>query len=339
MPHRRRSVLVFAGVGFALAVGWSLTPAVSSAPDVSRAPAPDGSAGTPVRSVSFDAAPRPPSLAAVIADAARISDRLTRVERRLRARNPAGLSDRQLRHRRKALDHLREYRTRGVFPVNADFAGRRAPYFVDRNATLCALAYLIWQSGSRNLVTEIVATHNNGSVRDLASNPRLRAWLREHGLTTGEASMIQPAYGGRDCVACITPTRSTVGEGFVIASVLGSGLSVWSGLSNASDPSDDGAGFRTLGALGGLAGGATAALGATRFDTEGASLALGIADAAIGAAAAAAGVANLFSGGGRGSDRPSGEGDEGSSGLTLSLDPYAATPRGVRPGLGVSVRY
>lgn len=344
--RKRRSLLWTApGVPAVLGLGWLLL--VPGAPEDVGEPgaASADRPGAPVRSASFDEPARPPAPSTVALDAARIGARLVRVERRLRGRPPAGLSERQRRRRERALRHLREYRTRGIFPVNSDFPGRRVPYFVDRKGTLCALAYLIWRSGHRNLVAEVAATHNNGRVRELASNARLREWLRRHGLTVEEASMIQPSYEGDDCVACVTqpeqPERS-VDAGFVIASALGSGLSVWSGLSNASDLAAHGSGSAVTGIAGGLAGGAAAALGATRFDTEGASLAVGIADAAIGVAAAALGTANLLSGDEARSPLPGSREEEsasGPSGPSLSLRPYALTADGVRRGIGVSLTH
>lgn len=289
-----------------------------------------------VKSVAFTEPPTPPTLGAVAADASRLRAQLARVEHRLRARTPAGFSTDELQNRRRVLQDLRRYRNRGIFPVNTDFPDRRVPYFVDRNGTLCALAYLIWESGHRNLVAEVVATNNNGRVRELASNPRLQHWLQEHGLTVGEASMIQPAYRGDGCLACDVDKVDT---GFVIASVLGSGLSVWSGLSNRSDLMTDGARSTATGILGGLAGGATAVLGATRFDTEGASLAIGFADAAIGAAATALGTANLISGEDPDPTAPTNADENSRSDLTLSVQPYTATPDGLRPGLGVGLRF
>lgn len=342
MRYRRPILWSLLGVGLALVSGWSLATSPESRAGERNGPVAGQPADAPARSASFDSPHRRPGLATLAADAARIRGQLLRVERRLRARTPAGLSGRQLDNRNEALDHLRDYRARGFFPVNTDHPGRRVPYFVDRNGTLCALAYLIWKSGHRNLVAEVAATHNNGTVEELSSNPRLRGWLRDHGLTSGEASMIQPMYDGDRCVTgCLRPAEETVDTGFVIASAIGGGLSVWSGLSNMADLSGDGSRSVAMGIAGGLAGGATTVLGATRFDSEGVSLAIGVADAALGAASTAVGGANLFSA--REDDRtgPAREGSEGSSSpaLTVSLRPYSVTPRGVRPGVGVGLRF
>lgn len=287
----------------------------------------------PVRSASFDRPPQPPSPGTVAAEALRIRAQLRRVERRLRRDPPAGLTQRQRRNRARALDRLREYRTRGLFPVNTDYPGRRVPYFVDRRGTLCALAYLVWSSGHESLVASVAARRNNAYVGQLASSPRIREWLREHGLTTAEAAMIQPAYDSEPGLTVTDP----VDTGFVIASAVGAGLSAWTGTLSAADVGG-GADSDLAGGAGLLSGGATAVLGATRLDTEGASLAIGIVDAAVGTAAAALGTANLLGGGP--SDEASGRrAARGQDGPALSLRPFARTASGPRPGVGVTLHF
>lgn len=97
--------------------------------------------------------------------------------------------------RARLLRVLRAYREHGRFPKNRDFPGRRVPYFVDREGTRCAMAYLIESTGDSELVARISRSQNNAYVRDLAGDPDVVAWLGRSGLTLDEAARIQPAYG------------------------------------------------------------------------------------------------------------------------------------------------
>ncbi len=148
-----------------------------------------------------DSGPRPavaspPVVAAVEVD--RIRLHLGKVEFALRARETDGLSADQRARRVVALDWLREYRQRGLFPHNHTHPGARVPVFVDEHGTHCAVGYLLKRSGEAALVNDVVATDNNIRVRELAGNERFGNWLEETGLTLGEAAWIQPVYDGRD---------------------------------------------------------------------------------------------------------------------------------------------
>jgi hypothetical protein len=130
------------------------------------------------------------------AETARIRARLAAVERNLRAKDVSALPPGEQVARSRNLDVLHEYWVRGVFPKNTSVPGARVPFFVDRYGTRCAMAYLIEQSGRGDLVARVAATNNNARIRDLKADPELVAWLRENGLTAGEAALIQPSYGG-----------------------------------------------------------------------------------------------------------------------------------------------
>ena len=130
------------------------------------------------------------------AETARIRARLAAVERTLRATDVSARPASARLARSRNLDVLHEYWVRGVFPKNTSVPGARIPFFVDRYGTRCAMAYLIEQSGRGDLVARVAATNNNARIRDLKADPELVAWLRENGLTAGEAALIQPSYGG-----------------------------------------------------------------------------------------------------------------------------------------------
>ena len=134
-------------------------------------------------------------LAAGNSEAQRIESHLRNVEVTLRARQVPGLTARQRDSRDTALNRLREYRERGLFPHNHTRPGERVPVFVDEHGTHCAVGYLLKRSGEIGLVSDVVAGDNNVRVMELAGNERFRRWLEETGLTLEEAAWIQPTYG------------------------------------------------------------------------------------------------------------------------------------------------
>ncbi|MGH7568482.1 MAG: hypothetical protein ACREL9_05860 [Gemmatimonadales bacterium] len=129
-------------------------------------------------------------------EVARIQRQLATVERELRDRDVSGLTPAQRAARVRSIEALHAYRLRGVFPKTPDFRDRAVPYFIDRYGTRCALAYLIEQSGDRDFVGRVAASRGNAASAELADNPELLAWLRQNGLTLGEAARIQSAYLG-----------------------------------------------------------------------------------------------------------------------------------------------
>ena len=135
----------------------------------------------------------PPAVTAAEVDRVRLH--LGNVESALRARGTGGLGADQRARRAVALDWLREYRERGLFPHNHTHSGQRVPVFVDEHGTHCAVGYLLKRSGETELINAVVAADNNVRVRELADNARFRNWLEETGLTLEEAAWIQPRYG------------------------------------------------------------------------------------------------------------------------------------------------
>lgn len=127
------------------------------------------------------------------AERARIQAHLSGAEEEVRRRDVAHLDPGQQARRARLMELLAAYRTRGVFPKNPDFAWPM-PYFVDAAGTRCAMAELIHATGGEALVEEIALVDNNAFVPELATDPRLVAWLDHHGLSLGEATRIQPEY-------------------------------------------------------------------------------------------------------------------------------------------------
>ena len=116
------------------------------------------------------------------------------------------------------LAELAEYREQGVFPRNPGFAGPM-PSFIDEHGTRCAMAHLLELGGAGTLVAEIAATRNHAFVAELASDPRVVAWLDAAGLSVEEAARIQPTYcpiSAAECVCSEAPpaiARATVVSG------------------------------------------------------------------------------------------------------------------------------
>lgn len=202
----------------------------------------------------------------------RIQVHLEGAERLLRSASTISLNAQQRIARAHNIERLRAYRLRGEFPHNTGHPGRRMPYFVDNRGVLCAVGFLIAESGGNDLVERIRATRNNARIRELSGDPALVAWLHDAGLTLAEAARIQPAYG-------YEPDPDVVPSGYAMttamASVANGGLIAWnvSGSGRAQ-----GRGY-----LGMAVGGLTVALGTSRLDEPGDVKALGVWNTIVGA--------------------------------------------------------
>ena len=123
----------------------------------------------------------------------RIRFHLKRVELGLRRADTSHLNEAQRVARQKSLAALREYRERGVFPVNTDYPNQYLPHLKDRFGTYCAVAHLVCSSGKQSLIDELSEQNNLIRIDDVNDGPLLD-WLRENGLTRSEAAAIQPTY-------------------------------------------------------------------------------------------------------------------------------------------------
>jgi hypothetical protein len=81
-------------------------------------------------------------------EAARLRAHFAAVDAELRAADTSQLTPPQRDARAAAIERLRDYAARGVFPHNHDRAAR-TPVFVDRHGTRCAMAHLIEQADER----------------------------------------------------------------------------------------------------------------------------------------------------------------------------------------------
>lgn len=121
-----------------------------------------------------------------------ISIHLALVEKILRSRSTANLSEQQTINRYKALDYLHQYWQSGAFPIN-DLYTYRTPIFIDRYDNFCAVGYLVKATGFENVSRKISKETNLAYVKDM-KYPELLAWAKEYGFSIDELAWIQPAY-------------------------------------------------------------------------------------------------------------------------------------------------
>jgi hypothetical protein len=127
-------------------------------------------------------------------DRDRIKKHLQLVEGSLRSNLPRGISTEQLKRREDALDILKAYWQKGIFPQNTGHLNR-TPYFIDHRGVACAVGYLIISSGQAELSYEIARKNNNSYLFDLADMyPAISQWADFHGFTLKELAWIQPGY-------------------------------------------------------------------------------------------------------------------------------------------------
>jgi len=225
------------------------------------------------------------------AETARIRARLAAVERSLRAKDVSALAPSERVARSHNLDVLHEYWLDGVFPKNTSVPGARVPIFVDRYGTRCAMAYLIEQSGRGDLVARVAATNNYARIRDLKSDAELIAWLRENGLTAGEAALIQPAYDGPPPAPVADASAASVGYKTTTGVAVGASV-----VTLALNAARTGVSPSLSGVLGIASGAAGLAAGEPNLNKSGSRRTLGFLNAGVGAASILLGVYRLAQG-------------------------------------------
>jgi hypothetical protein len=123
----------------------------------------------------------------------RIASHLAYVENLLRERPADHLTPEQQRRRAGALDHLRAYRSAGVFPRNTESSDTRTPVFIDADGRICAVGYLVEQTAGRRAAEQINERYQFAHVDEMEL-PWLHEWAQMHGFAVRELAMIQPAY-------------------------------------------------------------------------------------------------------------------------------------------------
>ena len=255
----------------------------------------------------------------------RLQEHFRTVERELLTGDVSHLTPAQRTARSHHIEVLHAYAESGVFPKNTNHPGRRVPYFEDRYGTLCAVGYLIAESGRSDIVDAVANMMNNATVLEIAAQhqlgPVLADWLREAGLTLDEAQRIQPAYA-------FVPSEDEITSVYAVGSVLIDGVAVVSAVLNIADQPN---GSRLLGAVGVGSGLTGMALGITKFDNSGEAQTLGFINFVVGAASTVMGVFNLL-----GSDRESTVATHSEKPIATPTFTFTASGE---PRLGVRVRF
>jgi hypothetical protein len=209
-------------------------------------------------------------------EVARIRVHFDSVLHELRSADVSHLSDAQKSARNERIATLADYRDRGVFPHNHDFAESWMPYFVDHRGVLCAVAHLLESSGRRDIVDRVAAADNNVWVEPLAGDREFEGWLATSGLTLAEAARIQVPY----IETPDEPSASRFNGVNTGAAIVAGGLGLYSIALNAGDVSRGRAGLRTT--LGFTAGALGLAVAGSRADAEGSALTVGLVAGTIG---------------------------------------------------------
>lgn len=129
-------------------------------------------------------------------DDVRVRRHFRRVEQRLRANEVHPQPDPLRLARHRNLDRLHRYWQQSRFPRNY---GRprppswRAPCFIDQNKRVCAVAYLVIESGHAETAARIAQDANCAYVDEMES-AELAVWARTSGFSRAELALIQPAY-------------------------------------------------------------------------------------------------------------------------------------------------
>ncbi|MFK7784655.1 MAG: hypothetical protein AB8B56_06060, partial [Crocinitomicaceae bacterium] len=115
------------------------------------------------------------------------------------------------------------------FPSNYDYPDQRKPCFRDKNDQICAVGYLVQQTGNEDLVKGIEATENYATIYEM-TNSKLADWVDQSGLTLEECAMIQPTYG-----APITSDPDYIPPAYAISSSAISGIGLSTSLISLSN--------------------------------------------------------------------------------------------------------
>ncbi|MFN6946950.1 MAG: T9SS type A sorting domain-containing protein [Cytophagaceae bacterium] len=116
------------------------------------------------------------------------------VEKKLREAPVAHLSDQHRGERLKNLDHLNRYWKEGRFPRNFTLSYRQ-PFFMNDEDRICAVGYLVVQSGNLAFAQQIQTENNNAFIREInVQFPAFGIWSESSGLSLDELAWIQPGY-------------------------------------------------------------------------------------------------------------------------------------------------
>jgi len=165
-------------------------------------------------------------------------------------------------------------------------------------------------------VARVAATDNTARIRDLKSDPDLVAWLRENGLTAGEAGLIQPSYDGWGVGPAPDATAASVGYKTTTGVAVGASV-----VALALNAARTGVSPTLSGALGIASGAMGLAAGEPNLNKYGSRRTLGWLNTGVGTASVLLGVYRLARGPrttSRASVAPWGDG-QGTRGVSVNV--------------------
>ncbi len=173
-------------------------------------------------------------------DNLRIKTHLEFVENLLRKKNISNLPASEKIKRNHLLDLLHQYWTAGIFPRNYEYATERKPCFIDKDARICAVGYLVEQTAGRQVAEQINSKHKYEKINEM-NDAAVAEWIANSGLTKEECAMIQPMYGAPpsynyNYISPLYGISSSVLSGINISFNTINGIQISRGTTNATVP-------------------------------------------------------------------------------------------------------
>ena len=132
-----------------------------------------------------------------ITEEMRVACHLLYAEQLIRTGETNHLNKTQKVNRTHIADLLHEYAMKGEYPKNYDYPGERAPCFIDKDKTICAVGYLIEQTEGLEVAQSINETYQYADIFEMDLE-FIEGWAIKNGLSLEECAIIQPTYDFRD---------------------------------------------------------------------------------------------------------------------------------------------
>jgi len=118
---------------------------------------------------------------------------LMRTEYWMRTKDTSHLGSNQKQNRIRVLQILNKYWKNEEFPINSTHK-QKIPQIKDKTGTMCALAYIMHNSGESFLVEDLAQNNNYVLVNDVPDDHHLIDVITNKGISKKEAAKIQPSY-------------------------------------------------------------------------------------------------------------------------------------------------
>ena len=141
----------------------------------------------------------------------------------------------QNQNRTQILKILKRYWKNERFPINTTHA-KKIPQIKDQKGTMCALAYILHNSGERSLVEDLARNNNYALVNDIPDDHPLMDAIATRGISKKEAAKIQPNYACNVMLGKIQAEEPIIAFFGIILSIVGLSiaLSFFWGLNHVS---------------------------------------------------------------------------------------------------------